>query len=196
MTRKTLAQATSLYYILPLVALIFAAALLLEAAVRGRRAAAARAVLAAMLVGYLAVYVWLTILYRKTAAAPRTEFRPFWSYREAFSFEGGFHVVRLGVARQILLNVLVYIPLGLLLPIAFRGTRHRWLWPLPVVLALSLLTEWTQYLTRRGLCEADDVFHNVLGCLIGMGMLCAGARIADRLRRRRAIAEEPEDPAE
>ena len=193
MTRRTLAQATSLYYILPLVALIFAAALLVEAGMRagGRKATAARICLAAMLVGYLGIYVWLTILYRKTTAEPQTEFRLFWSYREAFSFEGGLHIARLGVARQILLNILVYVPLGLLLPIAFRSTKRRWLWPIPVVLALSLATELTQYLTHRGLCEPDDVFHNLLGCLLGMGMLCAGTRAMDLFRRRRRATDEP-----
>ena len=32
---------------------------------------------------------------------------------------------------------------------------------------LSTIVEISQFATKRGLCETDDVIHNTLGCLLG-----------------------------
>ena len=44
-----------------------------------------------------------------------------------------------------------------------------------LTLALSLLTEAFQYLTHLGLCETDDVINNLLGGLLGIGVLRLGS---------------------
>ena len=139
---------------------------------------------------YAAGYLYLTFFYRPPAPRPRLMLRPFWSYREAFSLEGGFQIRRLGVARSILLNILLYVPLGYLLPALFRLTvptesrlsplrRHPFLFALLFAMTLSLLTEILQYFTCRGLCELDDLFDNLLGAALG----CAAIVVAIRLSR-------------
>ena len=182
-----LAKSGSLYVILPVLALVYGLALYLDRSERknGRKTPETRIFLAAMLVVYLLVYIWLTFIHRLSLTERSSMLGLFWSYREAFSFEGGLHVVRLGLARQILLNILVYIPAGLLLPLAFRRTGHPWLWTAAACAALSALTEGLQYLTLRGLCELDDLFNNMLGCAIGIGLLAGGRAILHRLERRR-----------
>ncbi len=35
---------------------------------------------------------------------------------------------------------------------------------------LSFAIESTQYVTKTGFAEFDDVFHNTLGCVIGYGI--------------------------
>ena len=61
----------------------------------------------------------------------------------------------------ILLNIILYYPLGYLLPILFPKLK-----PKHVILIgclCSIATEATQYLLKMGWCETDDVIHNTLG---------------------------------
>ena len=39
-------------------------------------------------------------------------------------------------------------------------------------LSLSIMIELLQFILKRGLCETDDVIHNVLGAAIGFGIYC------------------------
>ena len=69
---------------------------------------------------------------------------------------------------QILANVIMFLPVGVLV-----GWIWRWrgLW---VAFGLSAAIEILQLVTSRGLCEFDDVIHNMIGAAIGVGvgMLC------------------------
>ena len=129
-----------------------------------------------LLLIYLLVYVWLTFLYRRPAARSTLHLTPFWSYREAFEFFP-FKIKRLGIARQILLNILLTMPLGLLLPLLLNNRKHPFLLTSAITFALAILTEALQYLTRLGQAELDDVLNNLLGALLGMLILSAGTRI-------------------
>ena len=57
--------------------------------------------------------------------------------------------------------------------------------------AFSLLIETLQFVLKRGFAEVDDVFHIVLGCMIGYGVYAAvaylikGAKMKRRSRGRR-----------
>lgn len=65
-------------------------------------------------------------------------------------------------------NVIMFIPVGVI-----AGWLWRWkgLW---IAAGLSLLIEILQLITSRGLMEFDDVFHNMIGAVIGIGivMIC------------------------
>ncbi len=74
----------------------------------------------------------------------------------------------------------MFVPVGLLMPVVFRRRKHPCLLTLLTGILLSLLTEAAQYLTRRGLCELDDLLNNTLGCLIGIGLFAAGSRLLRR----------------
>lgn len=69
---------------------------------------------------------------------------------------------------QILANVIMFLPVGVL---AGRIWRWRGLW---AAAGLSAAIEILQLITARGLCEFDDVFHNMVGAIIGVGiaMIC------------------------
>ena len=43
----------------------------------------------------------------------------------------------------------------------------------------SVLIETLQFVLKRGFAEFDDVFHNVLGCLIGFGVYVGVRLVAD-----------------
>jgi lipopolysaccharide/colanic/teichoic acid biosynthesis glycosyltransferase len=64
----------------------------------------------------------------------------------------------------IVLNILLFIPLGFLL----RSITDSWK-TIVCGFLLSVLIELTQYWFRLGSCELDDVLNNTLGC--GLGIL-------------------------
>ncbi len=131
---------------------------------------------------YLLVYVYLTFLCRRPTRQPEIDLTPFWSYREAIQFSP-FTIKRLGLAREILLNILLTVPLGLLLPLLFYRRKHPYLLTLLLTLVLSLLTETLQYFFHLGFCETDDVFNNLLGGLLGITILSAGTKLSQKTKR-------------
>ena len=101
----------------------------------------------------------------------RAEWRLFWSYRAIAA--GRRYLLYLNLS-----NVLVFIPVGLMLP---------WAWPkagffraLGFGALFSLFGELLQLATGKGLFELDDLFHNTVGTLIGV-LLWYGA--GDLLQR-------------
>ncbi len=66
---------------------------------------------------------------------------------------------------QILTNVIMFVPVGVLV-----GWIWRWrgLW---AAAGLSIFIEILQLITARGLCEFDDVIHNCVGAAIGIGVV-------------------------
>ena len=138
-------------------------------------------VLGILMTLYLMIFAFLCFFYRTPMDESHIRLEPFWSYKEAFN---GTEVVRLGVARSILLNILITVPLGYLLPALYRNTKHRYAYTLLTVLALSLFTESVQFFTRTGLCETDDVINNVLGAVIGMLAYKVADMITKKERRK------------
>ena len=186
MTKTNLSTQTSLRILIPLILILAAVAIFLnrikiQANTHGQTKTTAITVLTATLLGiYLLIYLYLTFGYRLPVKTARISLTPFWSYRDAFRLNP-LSIRRLGLARQILLNILLTVPAGLLLPILFSRMKHPYLLAILTVLALSLLTETFQYLTRLGMCETDDVINNMLGGLLGMGVLRLGSISRNRI---------------
>lgn len=66
-------------------------------------------------------------------------------------------------------NIIMFLPLGFLLPELWR--RFRRFTPCVGMVALIMTcVELVQLFTLRGFCEADDVILNVLGGAIGWGL--------------------------
>lgn len=114
---------------------------------------------------YLLVYSFLVLFSRKPYSSSQLHLDLFWSYRIAFD---GLKIKHLSYAREILLNILVYIPLGIILSAVFRESSHTVLWPVLIGLFLSVLTETIQYVTAYGIAELDDLLDNGMGLLTGM----------------------------
>lgn len=192
MSARTLSQISSLYIVLPVLLIIFIAAMILRD--RQSRPAgfsiADKLILTGMLIGYLALYACLTLSYRQPSDQPQMNLNLLWSYREAFRFdESIFKIRRLSLARQILLNILVMIPIGLLLPMVYHRCRHPYLLTILTGFVLSILTETLQYFTHLGLCELDDILDNTLGCLLGVLLFQFGAWVMNRICRQRKIIQ-------
>ena len=98
----------------------------------------------------LALYVffilWMTLFTREPRAARIVK--------------GLFWEVRMGYWWDIVLNILLFIPLGFLL-----GDRG---WKAVLFgFLLSAFIECAQYIFLLGYCEADDVLNNTIGTVIG-----------------------------
>ena len=114
----------------------------------------------------LAEYVFLlycsTVIFRHVSSVREYDFTPFWSY---FAYFRGNDPQLLP---ENIMNVLVFIPLGLLLGLSFRSMT--WLRALLIGACLSIGIEALQFIFMRGFAEFDDVMHNTLGCVIGYGL--------------------------
>lgn len=73
-------------------------------------------------------------------------------------------------------NVIMFLPVGVL-----AGSIWRWKGPW-VATGLSVLIEVLQLITARGLCEFDDVIHNCIGALIGIGIMMLVKDLVEMIR--------------
>ena len=122
------------------------------------------------LVEYVFLIFCSTLFLRVTNEFRKYNFRPFWSYEKCFQ-DGVFHL-----DPEIVLNILVFLPVGLLLGIGFK-----WMNCWRVLLiggGLSLIIEVFQLITKRGFSEFDDVFNNTIGCMVGYGLYCLMGKIS------------------
>lgn len=62
----------------------------------------------------------------------------------------------------------MFFPVGFFLK--FEVQNMTWKNVLTAGLVLSVFIELTQFVFRLGLCEIDDMIHNVLGCMLGYGV--------------------------
>ena len=120
-----------------------------------------------LLVEYLFLLLYLTVFVRSTQAEWTYNLSPFWSYQAIR--EG-----RDDILVQVIMNVLAFIPIGLLLG-TFRGMK--WWQALLIGLFFSMLIELLQLFLKRGLTELDDVMHNVVGCMIGYWVLIGWRKV-------------------
>ncbi len=105
-----------------------------------------------LLAAYILFILMETVIGRKVGVG-RVELVPFWSYSHP------------ELRMEILLNYVLFIPLGLLLYLC-SGEKFG----LRVVIAgllLSVSIEIVQLVFRIGLFEFDDMIGNTIGCLIG-----------------------------
>lgn len=74
-----------------------------------------------------------------------------------------------GMAIQFLLNILMFLPLGFLIPIIFKRHQTNHLEILSISFILSSMTEITQYLTGRSV-DIDDLIANSVGGMLGFAL--------------------------
>lgn len=106
-----------------------------------------------------------------------------WLFQGDFSFEITFHrqFARMlaGGSWQTAANMVMYLPLGVLLPLVWKDAR--WYRVTAVGLALSLVTELVQPVVGRSF-DVDDLIANTLGTLAGYGVFAVGRWIFRRSR--------------
>ena len=66
-------------------------------------------------------------------------------------------------------NVIMFVPLGFLTPVAFPKLR-RFLWHFAYMVLTILVVECLQLLTMLGSCDVDDLLLNAVGTTIGFAL--------------------------
>lgn len=109
----------------------------------------------------LAFVFSVTLSGRERTMDDSWEMIPFVSWIKVFDGEN------IALLTQILANILLFIPLGFLLPCCFKRCR-KYRYTILYSAILSLAIELIQGITQIGLFETDDVIHNTLGACIGV----------------------------
>ena len=129
---------------------------------KGRRFPWGKAVCAVLLVGWAVITVFVTLLRSEPNefAARQWNLQLFRAWREAYQR------FTLQIWLNVLLNIALFVPLGVLLPLLWKPFR-KWYAALGAGFGVSLLIELAQLLTARGMCDVDDLFTNTLGAMLG-----------------------------
>lgn len=93
---------------------------------------------------YVIVILYITV-FSRTPGSERIFKGLFWEYRN-------------GMWKSILLNIILFLPLGYLL-----GCKKK----IIIGLFLSVIIEVVQYIGMLGFCELDDVLNNTVGTVLG-----------------------------
>jgi len=116
-----------------------------------------------LLIAYIAVLLLITLIFYRGSPYAPIELDPIASYRRAINAPP--HLARIEI-RNAVLNVLMFIPMGLLPPMVWREFRK----PLRLILsalALSFTIELAQLVAQRGVFAIEDILHNTLGTIFG-----------------------------
>lgn len=123
---------------------------------------------------HLTVYAWLcfTILVLDaTLLIGGIDFAPTYHFLNLAPFEWIRHPYEMGIrdmVSQLVLNVFMFIPFGVLLPMVFQRLRALWKTVLGAF-GITVMIETLQYFTGRS-ADIDDVIMNVLGGVLGYGV--------------------------
>lgn len=117
---------------------------------------------ALLLTEYIFLLFCSTVIFRSTGEARQYDFHPFWSYN------------RSELLMENILNVVVFIPVGMLLCVAFK--QMTWWKALLIGCCISISIESLQFWFMKGFSEVDDVMHNTIGCILGY-ILVKGSRL-------------------
>lgn len=125
---------------------------------------------------YALGYLYFTFLSREVGSGASIELRPFHVYTRLhidpavkWDCDKGFgknFIATTSPTVRIILNILLYYPLGYLLPILFPNLKPKHI--ILIGCICSIFTEATQYLLKMGWCDTDDVILNTLGAAIGV----------------------------
>lgn len=126
------------------------------------RKKAGRSIALLLFFKYVFLVRGMTVIFRHTGTKAMV-YPPFWSYTSVCR-DGDMTVLH-----EIILNVLLFVPIGFLWGLQSSKRPKKWQWLSAIILgvSLSVVIELLQYCFKKGCVEVDDVIHNTLGCLIG-----------------------------
>jgi len=149
-----------------------------------------------------------TLLFRKVLTKVNVRLTPFSIHvsmirkiAEQLS-QGALNWKALRGLEDILLNILLYVPMGYLLPWLWTGLRAERRegfgtkpallsgWVVLIGAVCTLITEWIQWNAHIGTFEVDDLINNMLGCIIGCVLYEIAVRTAETIKRKRLRADE------
>ena len=125
-------------------------------------------VIAAAFAAYIFIVLSITLLSRDPIFSG-IELDPIASYRRAANAPRHLAIIEI---RNIILNIAMFVPLGIFLPLLFNKFRKIYIF-LPIALLASSAIETAQLITRRGVFSIEDILHNTLGAALGLAIYAA-----------------------
>ena len=117
-------------------------------------------IIGAVLAAIAAAGILYVTVFARGESGAGADFIPFSSFERA--------KIQPEMYRSMLMNVFLFVPLGLALPFIFGGsTGKRILLTILVGLLLSVTVEAIQYFVHLGMAETDDMICNTVGTAIG-----------------------------
>lgn len=138
-----------------------------------------------LLVKWVFLILCTAVIFRKSGESSRINLIPLSSY---FDIAKNSYLVEAAAVNA--LNFILFIPIGLLLGFCLNDRRKTkddnninvnpnlnvnewsskkgWLKAMAVGAGISVTIELLQLILKRGLCEVDDLIHNLIGCVIGI----------------------------
>ncbi|MCL2353980.1 MAG: VanZ family protein [Defluviitaleaceae bacterium] len=105
----------------------------------------------------------ITLLFFRGSPYNPIEVDPIASYRRALAAPSHLAVVEV---RGIVINIVMFMPLGFLLPFVWHPLRKFYL-TMPILFLSTFFIEIVQLLTFRGVFAVEDIMHNLVGGVIG-----------------------------
>ena len=119
---------------------------------------------------YIVVLLYFTVTGRYSHEEYEYKINFFTSYRWFFQYNGE------QVLRQLLINFVMLMPVGFLLPVIIKA-KHKYLIALALSLLLTVFIETMQLITKCGSFEIDDIINNFIGAVLGMLIYMLFSRI-------------------
>lgn len=135
------------------------------------------AIAGGILIFYYVIVLGATVFSRHAVYHHAMVLQIFATYREAWN---EWNVIEL---RNLVWNVLMFVPIGLFLPYIGKICKKSWCTYLFSFL-LTLCIEILQFFTGRGIFETDDLFNNFMGAAIGYGLYQMVRFVARIVKRR------------
>ena len=89
-----------------------------------------------------------------------------------------FRIVYISGITQVYMNIMLFVPMGYLLPYVFGWFRERVKYrPACACFVISFATENLQLVTRRGFYDLDDLVSNTIGGILGQFLFIAFAYV-------------------
>ena len=132
------------------------------------RIIAVQAIAGLYLLTFLAL-VFSSTVFTRTPGIRQYRLELFWSWKKILELGkcGKLKsVTEDGLLQENLLNILLLLPAGILLPGVFNR-EMKWWQGLLFGVMISSTIELCQLVLCRGLFEFDDIIHNSLGCMLG-----------------------------
>ena len=123
---------------------------------------------------YVAAIIYLAFISREPMPIHHYSINPFGAARRGLEFGGGLiqgifsgtvKITNWAELRNIILNILLFIPFGYLLLSLFP--HLSWWHVILLGLTFSLCIELLQLITKLGYADVDDLINNTLGAAIG-----------------------------
>ena len=135
-----------------------------------------------LLIGYVFYILYMTLFCRTPRTFYQYNYKIFWSYQYFFDQDHP-------EGRQIILNILFFIPYGFLLSsllncFQIKSKKNIFLITCISGCLLSVGIELLQLILKLGLSELDDVIHNALGAVIGYLTYALMVKMKSKLNER------------